>query len=691
MRTLPQIFGCMVFNDAVMSEYLPEDAYNAMKRTIDDGKRLDESTANVIANAMKDWAISNGVTHYTHWFQPMTGKTAEKHDSFINPTGNGVAVMEFSGKELIKGEPDASSFPSGGLRYTAEARGYTSWDPTSYAFIKDKTLYIPTAFCSYNGEALDKKTPLLRSMEAINKQALRVLKCIGNTEATSVKPSTGPEQEYFLTDIDYYDARKDLILCGRTLFGAKPPKTQELEDHYFSPMKPRVVEFLQELDEELWKLGIPAKTEHSETAPAQHEMATVYSSANIATDHNQIIMDLLPKIAKKHGLACLLHEKPFAGINGSGKHNNWSLTTDLGENLFEPGDNPAENLNFLVFTTAFLEAVDTHQDLLRVACASAGNDHRLGAAEAPPAIMSIHLGEDITGVLEDYASGIKTEMVEKAVLKVGVHTTPRFMKDPTDRNRTSPMAFTGNKFEFRMVGSSFSVSGPNIILNTIMADALSNIADALEQGADVHALLKEKIEKHKRIIFNGNGYSEAWVNEAAKRGLLNLKTTPEALPYFINEKNIDLFHKFKVFTAGEAYSRYEIWVDIYAKTVGIEATTMLEMVTKSILPAVNDYLRDLADSILAQKQAVGASTYAQESILKRISALSENLYKKTEEIEQKVIQAKTINEPLKKAEFMRDEILLTMNEMRLVVDELEKQMAEDYWPYPTYTDMLFVW
>ncbi len=690
MQTLPQIFGSMVFNDAIMQQYLPEDVYRAMKRTIEVGKKLDESIANVVANAMKDWAIGKGATHYTHWFQPMTGKTAEKHDGFIAPVADGEVLMEFSGKDLIKGEPDASSFPSGGLRFTAEARGYTSWDPTSYAFIKDKTLYIPAAFCSYNGEALDKKTPLLRSMEALNEQALRVLKQLGNTEATHVKVNVGPEQEYFLIDLQHYTARKDLILTGRTLFGAKPAKAQELDDHYFSPMKIRVTAFMEEVDAELWKLGVLAKTEHTETAPAQHELATVFTTVNISTDHNQLTMELLTKVAKKHGMACLLHEKPFAGINGSGKHNNWSLATDTGENLFDPGENPAENIRFLTFTTAFLEAVDLHQDLLRVACTSAANDHRLGTSEAPPAILSVHLGEDIAAILESIEEGKPCEVAEKAVLKVGVHTTPRFMKDPTDRNRTSPMAFTGNKFEFRMTGSSFSLSGPNIILNTIMADALADFADELENGKDINTLLQEKIAKHKRIVFNGNGYSDAWVKEAEKRGLLNLRTTPEALPYFVNEKNIALFGKFKVFTASEARSRYEIWVDTYAKTTNIEAKVLLEMTMKGILPAVNDYLQDLAGSILKQKQVnLAVGTYAQEALLKRVSACSENLYKKAEQLEKQLLNMKTVTDLLKKAEFARDNVVVAMKEMRPLVDELETIVAEKYWPYPTYTDMLY--
>ena len=688
MCTIQQIFGCMTFNDDVMQEYLSEDAYQAVKCTMDSGKRLDETVANTVANAMKDWAVNNNATHFTHWFQPMTGKTAEKHDSFIMPAEGGKVILEFSGTDLIKGEPDASSLPSGGLRYTADSRGYTSWDPTSYAFIKDKILYIPATFCSYTEEALDKKTPLLRSIEAVNKQAIRVLNSMGDTKTTMVKAALGPEQEYFLIDLNYYNARKDLILCGRTLFGALPPKMQELDDHYFSPLKTRVSDFMKELNEELWKLGIMAKTEHAETAPAQFEMASVYNTVNIAADHNQLVMELMPKIAEKHGLACLLHEKPFSGINGSGKHNNWSLVTNEGKNLFEPGENPEENLNFLVFATAFLEAVDNHQDLVRMVAASAGNDRRLGAAEAPPAIVSIHLGEDISTILENIANEKKAEVSEKTMMKFGIDTALNFFKDPTDRNRTSPIAFTGNKFEFRMVGSSFSVSGPNIVLNTIMADALSNFADELEKGIDVYDLLKSKISKHKRIVFNGNGYSKEWVAEAEKRGLLNLKTTPDALPYFVHNKNLNLFKKYEIFSESEATARYEIWVDNYIKTIQIEAATLMQMAVKNILPAVSAYQKDLAKSIIAQKE-LNISADAQKFFLEKITGYNNLLYKQIEELEKETSSVKAVAKPLQKAECIRDNVLTTMQKLRDTIDELELVVAEDYWPYPTYTDMLF--
>lgn len=689
MSTLPQIFGSMVFNDAVMREYLPEDVYKAMKRTIEVGKSLDMEVANVVANAMKDWAVGHGATHFTHWFQPMTGGTAEKHDSFISPTGDGGVLMNFSGKELIKGEPDASSFPSGGLRYTAQARGYTAWDPTSYAFIKENTLYIPTAFCSYGGEALDKKTPLLRSMEAVNKQALRVLHCLGS-KAAHVRANVGPEQEFFLIDKKMYDKREDLIFCGRTLFGARPPKAQELDDHYLAVLNPRVAAFMAEVDEELWKLGIMSKTEHNETAPCQHEMAPIFTTVNIATDQNQLVMELLQKIAGRHGLACLLHEKPFAGINGSGKHNNWSLSTDLGENLFEPGEEPDQNLRFLVFLAAIIKAVDDHQDVLRVCCATAGNDHRLGATEAPPAVLSIYLGDDITRVLESVVNECPYDGAQRTEMRVGVSTAPRFLKDPTDRNRTSPFVFTGNKFEFRMVGSSYSISGPNIILDTIMADALCDFADKLEQGMPPMQLVRETVKAHQRILFNGNGYSPAWVQEAEKRGLLNLQSTPEALPFFVRPENIDLFQKYGVFSPEETCSRYEIWVDGYIKTLEIEARTMSDMVAKKIMPAVSEYTEALAGALLSKKQACpGASTYTEETLLKQVSALGESLYKKQEHLQQMMIKAQSVALPQKRAEFVRENLFVTLQEMRGVIDTLETMVGKKYWPYPTYGEMLF--
>ena len=604
MSSINEIFASNVFNDSVMQQRLPKETYKALQRTIKDGRSLDPNAATVVANAMKDWAIEKGATHFTHWFQPLSGLSAEKHDSFISPTKDGKVIMEFSGKELIQGEPDASSFPSGGLRATFEARGYTAWDPTSYAFIKDGVLCIPTAFCSYGGEALDKKTPLLRSMQAINKQALRVLKLFGKTDVKSVKTTVGPEQEYFLIDEDVYNKRKDLIYTGRTLFGAKPPKGQELEDHYFGIIKPRVQAFMKELNDELWKLGILAKTEHNEVAPAQHELAPIFTTTNIAADHNQLTMEIMQKVAKKHHMVCLLHEKPFAGVNGSGKHNNWSLTTDTGVNLLNPGDTPYENAQFLTFLCAVIKAVDEYQDMLRVSVASAGNDHRLGANEAPPAVVSMFLGTELTDVLKAIENDEPYGGKEKEILKIGVHTLPKFPKDTTDRNRTSPFAFTGNKFEFRMLGSSSSVSCTNVVLNTAVAEELKQFADELEGAANfeeaLHELIKKTVTDHKRIIFNGNGYDDAWIAEAEKRGLLNLRSTPECLPYSLHEKNMKLFISHKVYSETEMRARYEILSENYCKIINIEALTMIDMAKKDILPAVSKYSHELSDTVIAK-------------------------------------------------------------------------------------------
>ena len=636
---LPEIFGSMVFDDSAMKSRLPQSVYDAMKRTIDDGRSLDISIANAVAEAMKSWAIERGATHFTHWFQPMTGITAEKHEAFIVPTANGKVIMEFSGKELIKGESDASSFPSGGLRATFEARGYTAWDPTSYAFIKENTLCIPTAFASYSGEALDTKTPLLRSMEALSKQAMRVLRLFGNEKATSVKTTVGPEQEYFLIDREVYERRRDLIYTGRTLFGAKPPRGQELADHYYGTIKNRVADFMRELDEELWKLGVLAKTEHNEGAPAQHELAPIFSTTNIAADHNQLTMEYMQKVAKKHGMVCLLHEKPFAGVNGSGKHNNWSISTDTGVNLLNPGDTPAENAQFLLFLCAVIKAVDDYQDLLRVSVASAGNDHRLGALEAPPAVVSMFLGDDLTEILEAIEADRPCGTKEKELLRIGVHTLPKFPKDTTDRNRTSPFAFTGNKFEFRMLGSSNTISNANVVLNTAVAEVLRQFADTLE-GADdldsaLHTLIKKTISDHKRIIFNGNGYDDAWLFEAEKRGLLNNKTTPDALPCLIAEKNIRLFTTHKVYSLEELKARYEIMSENYCKVINIEALTMLDMVNKDILPAVSGFTHALSDAALSKKALCGDISCEYETeLVKDLSSLLSAVYAKKKELEE---------------------------------------------------------
>ena len=693
MNKVTEMFGSKVFNSATMKERLPKEAYKAVQNAIKNGKRLDSSVADVVANSMKDWAIENGATHYTHWFQPMTGVTAEKHDSFISPTEDGNIIMEFKGKELVHGEPDASSFPSGGLRATFEARGYTAWDPTSFAFIKGNTLCIPTAFCSYGGEALDKKTPLLRSMEAINKQALRVLKLFGSN-ATSVKTTVGPEQEYFLIDRDMFDKRPDLLFTGRTLFGAKPPKGQELDDHYFGTIKSRVSAFMTELNEELWKLGILAKTEHNEVAPAQHELAPIFATTNIATDHNQLTMELMQRIAKKHNMVCLLHEKPFAGVNGSGKHNNWSISTDDGANLLEPGETPHENAQFLLFLCAVIKAVDDYQDLLRISVASAGNDHRLGANEAPPAVVSMFLGDELTEILESIANDSSYDTKERVQMKIGVHVLPRFPKDTTDRNRTSPFAFTGNKFEFRMLGSAASVSGANIALNTAVAESLKQFADELEGKDDfnnaLHELIKRVIKDHKKIIFNGNGYDDAWIAEAEKRGLLNLKTTPDCLPYYISEKNEKLFSEHKVLSPSELNARYEIKLDTYSKILNIEALTMVDMVNKDILPAISKFIKDLSEGVNNKRTAVPtADCKYEEKIISRLSTLSGVIYDRCEALDKALIGAMDSDDALKTAVYYKDVVFKAMNELRLSVDEAEVITDRKYWPYPGYGELLF--
>ncbi|MBS7360491.1 MAG: glutamine synthetase III [Oscillospiraceae bacterium] len=694
MKTVTDYFGCDVYSASVMRERLPKETYKELERTLETGHRLNIDTANIIANDMKDWAVEKGATHYSHWFQPLTGVTAEKHDSFISSKKDGRVIMEFSGKELIQGEPDASSFPSGGLRATFEARGYTAWDPTSFAFIKDGVLCIPTAFCSYGGDALDKKTPLLRSMEAINKQALRVLKLFGNEDVVSVKTTVGPEQEYFLVDASVFNKRKDLIYTGRTLFGAMPPKGQELDDHYFGVIKPRVQAFMKDLDEELWKLGVLAKTEHNEVAPAQHELAPIFATTNIATDHNQITMEAMQKCAKKHGMVCLLHEKPFNGVNGSGKHNNWSVSTNKGTNLYEPGDTPSENAQFLLFLCAVIKAVDDYQDLLRISVASAGNDHRLGAQEAPPAIVSIFLGEELTDILEAIENEEIYESNEKELLKVGVHVLPRFPKDTTDRNRTSPFAFTGNKFEFRMLGSSASVAGPNTTINTAVAEVLSQFADELESAENfedaLHRLIKRVIKDHKRIIFNGNGYDDAWVKEAEKRGLLNLKTTPDCLPYMLHKKNIDLYTKHGVYSEAEIRAHYEIKNEKYCKYLNIEVNTMIDMVKKDILPCVSRQIHELSDTLLS-KRAVSESidiSY-EKSLVERLSTLNGKAFESVKKLENASNDVKSIEESDKAAIFYRDNIIPVMEEIRAYVDEMETLCPSDKWCYPSYGQILF--
>ncbi len=693
MSSMNEIFASNVFNDSVMQQRLPKETYKALQRTIKDGRSLDPNAATVVANAMKDWAIEKGATHFTHWFQPLSGLSAEKHDSFISPTKDGKVIMEFSGKELIQGEPDASSFPSGGLRATFEARGYTAWDPTSYAFIKDGVLCIPTAFCSYGGEALDKKTPLLRSMQAINKQALRVLKLFGNSDVKSVKTTVGPEQEYFLIDEDVYNKRKDLIYTGRTLFGAKPPKGQELEDHYFGIIKPRVQAFMKDLNEELWKLGILAKTEHNEVAPAQHELAPIFTTTNIAADHNQLTMEIMQKVAKKHHMVCLLHEKPFAGVNGSGKHNNWSLTTDTGVNLLNPGDTPYENAQFLTFLCAVIKAVDEYQDMLRVSVASAGNDHRLGANEAPPAVVSMFLGTELTEILEAIEKDKPYGGKEKELLKIGVHTLPKFPKDSTDRNRTSPFAFTGNKFEFRMLGSSSSVSCTNVVLNTAVAEELKEFADTLEGAGDfeeaLHELIKKTITEHKRIIFNGNGYDDKWIAEAEKRGLLNLRTTPDCLPYSLHEKNLKLFISHKVYSETEMRARYEILSENYCKIINIEALTMIDMAKKDILPAVSKYSHELSDTVIAKAACGDIDASYEKELLAKVSRLNAAAYKKTEKLEKAVVKAKEISDTTELSKYYKDAVFAAMSELRITVDELETLVPATDWPYPSYGEMLF--
>ena len=695
MATVKEQFGSLVFDDRVMKASLDAKVYASLKKTIDEGKELDLTVANAVAAAMKDWAVAHGATHYTHWFQPLTGVTAEKHDSFISPAPDGGVIMEFSGKELIKGEPDASSFPSGGLRATFEARGYTAWDPTSYAFIKGKTLCVPTAFCSYGGEALDKKTPLLRSMEALNVQALRILKLFGNDTVKRVTSSVGPEQEYFLVDREMYNKRKDLIYTGRTLFGAKPPKGQEMDDHYFGVIKPRVAAYMEDLNEELWKLGILAKTEHNEVAPAQHELAPIYTTTNIATDHNQLTMEIMQKVAAKHGLVCLLHEKPFAGVNGSGKHNNWSIATDAGQNLLSPGETPYENAQFLLFLCAVIKAVDDYQDLLRISVATAGNDHRLGANEAPPAVVSIFLGDELNAVLEAIENDTPYQGAKKTTMKLGSDVLPKFNRDTTDRNRTSPFAFTGNKFEFRMLGSSNSIACANIMLNTAVAESLKIYADRLEGVADfetaLHDMIKKTIKDHKRIIFNGNGYDDSWIKEATeKRGLCNYRTTADCMPHILDEKNVRMLTSHKVFSEVELKSRYEIMLENYCKTVMIEACTMVDMAKKQILPAVSAYTTDLAESV-GKKLKLGtdiACKYEKEAV-KKLSILCDKIAEATDLLEGTLVKIKAAESIGEESEMIRDAVLVAMSELRVACDEAETMTAEKYWPFPTYGELLF--
>ena len=693
MNPVPDSFGSLVFNDSVMRQRLPKDVFRQVQLSMNDGKRLDSAAATVVANAMKDWAIEKGATHFSHWFQPMTGITAEKHDSFLSPVGGGRVIMEFSGKELIQGEPDASSFPSGGLRATFEARGYTAWDPTSYAFIKDGILCIPTAFCSYGGEALDKKTPLLRSMEAINRQGMRILKLFGNRQVTSIKTTVGPEQEYFLIDRQVYEKRKDLVFTGRTLFGAKPPKGQELEDHYFGAIKPRVAAFMKELNEELWKLGVMAKTEHNEAAPGQHELAPIFTTTNIAADHNQLTMEMMRKIARKHDLVCILHEKPFAGVNGSGKHNNWSICSSDGVNLLEPGETPYENAQFLLFLCAVIQAVDDYQDMLRISVASAGNDRRLGANEAPPAVVSMFLGTELENILTAIQNEEPYGNLEKEQIKVGVHVLPKFPKDTTDRNRTSPFAFTGNKFEFRMPGSSASISGVNVVLNTAVAESLRQYADALEQAdsfeAALHDLIRDVIRKHKRIVFNGNGYDEAWIREAESRGLLNLRTTPDCVPYYLAPKNIQLFTRHKVYSETEIRARYEIKLDSYCKVLHVEAQTLAEMSRKEILPAVSSYVRSLSETVSARRALdQDAPCRFERAEIAQLGKHVDAAYEKLLRLEG-AIRALPRGDTLDRALFYRDNVLSCMEDLRLDLDEMERLTASEFWPLPTYGDLMF--
>ncbi len=692
MSTVTEMFGSMVFDDVTMKERLPKETYHSLQRTIKMGKHLDLEVANFVANAMKDWAIEKGATHFTHWFQPLNGITAEKHESFIAPNGDGRVIMEFSGKELVRGESDASSFPSGGLRATFEARGYTAWDATSYAFIKENTLCIPTAFCSYGGEALDKKTPLLRSMEVLGKATLRILRLFGNETATAVRTTVGPEQEYFLVDKELYLRRPDLVYTGRTLFGAKAPKGQELEDHYYGALKPRVKAYMEELDRELWRLGVLAKTEHNEAAPAQHELAPIFSTTNIATDHNQLTMELMQKVANRHGLVCLLTEKPFAGVNGSGKHNNWSLSTDTGMNLLEPGETPYENAQFLLFLSAVIKAVDEYQDLLRVTVASAGNDHRLGALEAPPAVVSIFLGDELGAILDAIEKDIPYGQKEKELMRIGVHTLPKFPKDTTDRNRTSPFAFTGNKFEFRMPGSAMSIADCNTVLNTAVAKELNEFIAVLENADDfnatLHALIKDTIKEHRRILFNGNGYDDTWLAEAEARGLCNLRTTPDALPALIAEKNIRLLADFKVLSESELRARYEIMTENYCKVVNIEAATMLEMTQGDILPAISRYVKELCDTVKA-KTEVGLDGGYEAKTAKKLSTLTAGIYRNKEHLAATVAEAKDAGDVIESAKLYRDNVLFAMQELRALVDEAETLVPRGGWPYPSYGELLF--
>ena len=695
MKTVSETFGSMVFDDRVMRATLSAKVYASLKKTIDEGETLDIGVANAVAQAMKDWAVERGATHFTHWFQPLTGITAEKHDSFITPSPDGGVIMEFSGKELIKGEPDASSFPSGGLRATFEARGYTAWDPTSYAFIKGKTLCIPTAFCSYGGHALDKKTPLLRSMEALNRQALRILRLFGNDTAKCVRSSVGPEQEYFLISKEVYDARPDLRFTGRTLFGAKPPKGQEMDDHYFGAIKPKVAEFMEDLNEELWKLGIMAKTEHNEVAPAQHELAPIYTTTNVATDHNQLTMEIMQKVASKHGLVCLLHEKPFAGVNGSGKHNNWSIATSDGQNLLSPGETPYENAQFLLFLCAVIKAVDDYQDLLRISVATAGNDHRLGANEAPPAVISMFLGDELSAILDAIENDAPYKGAEKTQMKLGVHVLPKFNRDTTDRNRTSPFAFTGNKFEFRMLGSSNSIACANIMLNSAVAESLKIYADRLEGAKDfesaLHDLIKETVKEHKRIIFNGNGYDDAWIKEATTvRGLKNYRTTPDCMPHLLDEKNVTMLTSHKVFTVEELKSRCEIMLENYCKSVTIEANTMIDMAKTAIAPAVERFTADLAKNAAAKKAVAPTLACAYESeLIGKLSALTDRIYSAVGELESSVIALHDCGGIEEESAAIRDDVLQKMCALRLACDEAETLTEKKYWPYPTYADILF--
>ena len=694
-KKIPELYGSLVFNNKIMREKLPKDVYKALRKTIENNTHLELDVANAVATAMKEWAIENGATHFTHWFQPMTGLTAEKHDSFISPIGDGEIAMDFSGKELIKGEPDASSFPSGGLRATFEARGYTAWDPTSPAFIKDGTLYIPTAFCSYSGEALDKKTPLLRSMETLSNEATKLLNLLGNTEVTSVSTTVGPEQEYFLVDKDLYKKRKDLVFTGRTLLGAMPPKGQEMEDHYFGTLKPRVSAYMHDLDKELWKLGIPAKTKHNEVAPAQHELAPVFETANVAVDHNQLTMEIMKKVAEKHDLVCLLHEKPFDGINGSGKHNNWSMVTNTGVNLLDPGKNPAENTQFLIFLMAVVKAVDEYADLMRLSVATAGNDHRLGANEAPPAIVSMFLGDELTAILESIESDTFFGTQKRVRMETGAAVLPHFFKDTTDRNRTSPFAFTGNKFEFRMLGSSLSVSGPNIILNTAVAEILSQFYEELkntkpgDMEAAVYELVKRTFIEHKKIIFNGNGYTDEWVEEAKRRGLPNMKSTPDALPCFIAGKNVKLFTKHHVFTEGEIHSRYEILLEDYCKTLHIEAKTMKDMICRDFLPALSKYTTKLALAIQTKSQLTDIPCTGERNLLSTLSNAYDDLYTLEEKLESQTLAAESMDDILETAKYYCNLVIPYMNEIRLIADSVEEYLPDDILPYPNYEQLLF--